>query len=147
MLLQTLTPLAELAVPAALAIMPVYPTLTPPSIPIQAQFLTLGLRTSLLIGSVRKCWEFPGSPAVRTRHFHCGSPGSILGRGTKIPQAVQHGQKNKTKQNPVLLSGAQGLGLESPSKTQQGTQFGPGATSGTGLFSLRHLSHGGPKWK
>ena len=43
MLLQTLTPTAELAVPA----WPIYPTPPAPSIPIQPQFLALGLRTSL----------------------------------------------------------------------------------------------------
>ena len=43
MLLQTLTPLAELGVPAALAIMPPLPPL---SVPIQPLFLTLRPRTS-----------------------------------------------------------------------------------------------------
>ena len=37
--------------------------------------------------------EFPGSPVVRTRCFHCRGLGSIPGWGTKIPQAAQHGQK------------------------------------------------------
>ena len=32
---------------------------------------------------------------VRTRHFHCQGPGSIPGRGTKIPKAAKHGQKIK----------------------------------------------------
>jgi len=27
-------------------------------------------------------------PAVKTRCFHCWGPGSILGQGTKIPQAA-----------------------------------------------------------
>ena len=35
---------------------------------------------------------------VRTQCFHCGGPGSIPGQGTKIPQAVGCGQKQKTKQ-------------------------------------------------
>ena len=35
----------------------------------------------------KKKKEFPGSPAVRTRHFHCQDPGQIPGWGTKIPQA------------------------------------------------------------
>ena len=40
--------------------------------------------------------EFPGGPVVRTLHFH--GPGSIPGRGTKIPQAKFRDQKqNKTK--------------------------------------------------
>ena len=91
MLLQTLTPLAELAVPATLAIMPIYPPLPPPSVPIQTQFVTLGLRTS----------------------------------------------------PPVLVSGPQGLGLVSPSKTWQGTQFGLGATPRAGQFPLCHYPVGG----
>ena len=37
--------------------------------------------------------EFLGGPVVRTRHFHCQGPGSIPGQGTKIPQAMRHGQK------------------------------------------------------
>ena len=38
----------------------------------------------------RETWgEFPGSPVVRTPHFHCQGAGSILGQGTKIPQAAQ----------------------------------------------------------
>ena len=92
MLLQIFTPLAELAVPDSLDGYANISPLPPPSIPIQFQFLTLGLKTS---------------PPYRDQ-----------------------------LENPVLLSGAQGLGLESPSKTRQGTQFGPGATSGTGLFPL-----------
>ena len=47
MLLQTLTPLAELAVPAILAIMPIISNPLAPIIPIQPQFLALGLKTSL----------------------------------------------------------------------------------------------------
>ena len=43
----------------------------------------------------------------------------------------------------MLVSGAHGLGLESPSKTRQGTQFGPGATSGKGPFPLCHYLVGG----
>ena len=47
MLLQTLTPLAELAVPAILAIMPITSNPLVSIIPIQPQFLALGLTTSL----------------------------------------------------------------------------------------------------
>ena len=35
---------------------------------------------------------------VRTLHFHCRGPGSIPGRGTKIPQATWDGQKKKNQQ-------------------------------------------------
>ena len=47
-----------------------------------------------------KCsWEFPGVPVVRTLVFRTSAegPGSIPGRGTKIPQAVWHNQKQKKK--------------------------------------------------
>ena len=39
--------------------------------------------------------ELPGGPVVRTLHFHCRGPGfdPRSGPGTKIPYAVQHGQK------------------------------------------------------
>ena len=37
--------------------------------------------------------EFPGSPVVWTLYFHCEGVGSIPRWGTKIPQAVQCGQK------------------------------------------------------
>ena len=30
----------------------------------------------------------PGGPVVRTRGFHCLSPGSVSGQETKIPQAM-----------------------------------------------------------
>lgn len=35
---------------------------------------------------IRNKREFPGSPAVRALHFHCGGP-SYPGGGTRIPQA------------------------------------------------------------
>ena len=38
--------------------------------------------------------EVPGGPVVRTGHFHCLGPGSILGPGTKIPQAAQPKKEN-----------------------------------------------------
>ena len=44
-------------------------------------------------------WEFPGSPVVRTRHFHCLGWSSVPGQGTKIPQAIQHSQKKKKERN------------------------------------------------
>ena len=39
--------------------------------------------------------ESPGSPVVRIPCSHCGGLGLIPGRGTKILQAAQHGQKKK----------------------------------------------------
>ena len=37
--------------------------------------------------------KFPGAPMVRAQHFHCYDLGSIPSGGTKILQAVWHGQK------------------------------------------------------
>ena len=39
--------------------------------------------------------EFPGSLVVMIWCFHCRALGSILGQGTEIPQATQHGQKKR----------------------------------------------------
>ena len=46
-------------------------------------------------------WEFPGGPVVRTQCFDCRGPGSILGWGTKIPQAAPHTQKKNRKKKKV----------------------------------------------
>ena len=40
-------------------------------------------------GQVVLTRECPGGLVVRTLYFHCGSPGSIPGWGTKILQAMQ----------------------------------------------------------
>ena len=40
----------------------------------------------------------PCGPMVRTQQFHCWGLGSIPGQGTKIPKAIQHGQKEKEKE-------------------------------------------------
>ena len=54
--------------------------------------------------------EFPGAPVIRTRRFHTAEgPGSIRGRGTKIPQATCGVAKKKKKyevqmpHDPVIL--------------------------------------------
>lgn len=41
--------------------------------------------------------ELPGGPVDRTLSFHCWEHGFDPWAGTKILQAVQHGQKNKIK--------------------------------------------------
>ena len=43
--------------------------------------------------------DFPDGPVVRIRHFTAMALGSIHGQRTKIPQAVQCGQKNKLIKN------------------------------------------------
>ena len=48
-------------------------------------------------------------------------------------------------ENSMLVSEALGLGLISPSKSQQGTQFGPRATFQTWKFPLRQYLLGGLK--
>ena len=41
-------------------------------------------------------WGVPRrSQCLGIGSFNCGGPGLIPGRGTKIPQAMQHGQKIK----------------------------------------------------
>ena len=39
-------------------------------------------------------WEFPGSPVVRTWHFHCRGLELVPGQGTKMSW---HSQKKKEK--------------------------------------------------
>ena len=41
--------------------------------------------------------EAPGCLVVRTQNFHCHGPGAVSGWGSKIPQAMWTGQKNKNK--------------------------------------------------
>ena len=41
--------------------------------------------------------DFPGGPVVKTPHFQGRGMGSIPGQGTKIPHAMQHGQKTLKK--------------------------------------------------
>ena len=43
--------------------------------------------------------ELPGSPVVKTPHFHCQEPQVQSLGGTRIPQAAQHGQKKKKVKN------------------------------------------------
>ena len=53
--------------------------------------------------------------------FHCCGLGSVPGRGTEIPQAVQHSQKtkqNKTKTKEVSCTAAPAYCLETVSKYQ-----------------------------
>ena len=52
---------------------------------------------------IKKAWEFPGCPVVRTWWFHCHGLGSIPGRGT----ASSGAQQNKTKQTKKKLPLAQ----------------------------------------
>ena len=59
------------------------------------------LKRKHLIFKAEEFWELPGGLVVRIPGFHCGGPGSILGRGTEILQAVQCGKtQNQTKQKP-----------------------------------------------
>ena len=39
--------------------------------------------------------EFPGSPVVRTGHFHCSGLGSIPDSGTKVLKVIQNGPPRK----------------------------------------------------
>ena len=42
--------------------------------------------------------HIPGGPVVRTLQFHCWGSEFDQGMGTKIPQAVWHGQKKKEEE-------------------------------------------------
>ena len=44
-------------------------------------------------------WDFPDGPVVKNLPCNAGDVGSILGWGTKIPQAMQYNQKVKIKKN------------------------------------------------
>ena len=41
--------------------------------------------------------DIPGSPGVKTPHFHCRECRSDMGQGTKIPRAASHSQKKEEK--------------------------------------------------
>ena len=41
------------------------------------------------------CWDFPGSPVIKTLCFQCRGENLILGQGTKIPYAMLGSQKKK----------------------------------------------------
>ena len=67
--------------------------------------------------------DLPRNSMVRTPCFHCRGPGSIPGRGTKIPQATQCGHPLKKNRAPKLFQFSQNLELlyqqtSSPSSTQ-----------------------------
>ena len=49
------------------------------------------------LSTVNNLGEFPDGPVVRTRRFHRQGPGSMPGRGTKIPQSQVHDTKKKKK--------------------------------------------------
>ena len=50
-------------------------------------------------------WEIPGSPVVRTSHFHCRGSGSIPGWGAKIPSRQKGKKKKKTNSVKQVLAG------------------------------------------
>lgn len=45
-----------------------------------------------VVNKITQASGFRGSPVFSCQCFHCQGPGSVLGRGTKISQALQHGQ-------------------------------------------------------
>lgn len=46
----------------------------------------------------RQSMDLPGAPVVWTPCPHCRGPGSIPGRGIKIPQATRHDPKKRKKE-------------------------------------------------
>ena len=55
------------------------------------------MRKAIRLQKKRNSWEFPLGPEVRTWHFHYCGPGSSPTQGTKILQAMWHGQKKKER--------------------------------------------------
>ena len=49
-------------------------------------------------------WDFPGSPVVKTPASNAGGMGLISEWGTKIPHALQCGQKKKKKKCPPKVA-------------------------------------------
>ena len=49
--------------------------------------------------------EFAGGPVVRTLCFTAKGVGSVPGWGTKIPQAMKHGQKKKKREREKYMFG------------------------------------------
>ena len=47
--------------------------------------------------------DFPCSPVVKTLCFQCRTSNSILGRGTKIPYAVLHSQRNENPKQNIFI--------------------------------------------
>ena len=47
--------------------------------------------------------EFAGGPVVRTLCFTAKGVGSVPGWGTKIPQAMKHGQKKKREREKYMF--------------------------------------------
>ena len=86
----------------------------------------MGTRRKLCL--IRAFRDFLGSPVVKTPCFHCRGHGfdSIPGQGTKIPQAMQRGQKKKKKsfygvsiQLPCHMSQTAGSGIFGKQKNEK----------------------------
>ena len=52
----------------------------------------VGSTAQLTRVKAKRAWEFP---VIRGWDLEISLPGSILGQGTKIPQAARHSQKNE----------------------------------------------------
>ena len=61
------------------------------------------MRKDIRLQKKRNSWEFPVGPEVRTWHFHYCGPGSSPTQGTKILQAMWHGQKKKKKERKEIF--------------------------------------------
>ena len=51
-------------------------------------------------------WEIPGSPVVKTLHFHCQRPEFNPWSRTKIPQVDQCNRKKKKKTDDFFFMGS-----------------------------------------
>ena len=74
-----------------------------------------------MISTIKRgiCRDVPGSPVVKTRASNAGGAGSIPGQGTKIPHAVQLGQKKE--RHMQVAGGPMGLGagVDQKNSTEQ----------------------------
>ena len=55
------------------------------------------MRKAIHLQKKRNSWESSRGPVIRTWHFHYCGPGSALGQGTKILQAMWQGKKKKKR--------------------------------------------------
>ena len=81
-------------------------------------------------------------PISSTASRNCPAQFPTMGAQKAVGLAPLYGDQ---LENAELVPGALGPGLVSPSKTQQGTQFGPGTTPRAGQSPLSHCASRGPE--
>ena len=84
---------------------------------------------------LKRLWEFPGSPVVRTPGCHCRGPGLIPGWRTKIPQATWNG-RNKNKKETLSTQAKTWILKEEPEQKNHSY----GMTRRATLYSCRQTA-------